>query len=98
MSRRLLIAGNWKMNGLKADGVALAEGVAAELRATGLVTFELEDAAALGLWLAHPDDALLEHNLEVARAHFDLDDLPGELARVLHSLALPPSSGLQART
>ena len=33
MSRRLLIAGNWKMNGLKADGVALAEGVAAELRA-----------------------------------------------------------------
>ena len=72
--------------------------VAAELRATGLVTFELEDAAALGLWLAHPDDALLEHNLEVARAHFDLDDLPGELARVLHSLALPPSSGLQART
>ncbi|CAA7612044.1 Triosephosphate isomerase [Magnetospirillum sp. LM-5] len=33
MSRRPLIAGNWKMNGLKADGIALAEGVAAKRRA-----------------------------------------------------------------
>jgi triosephosphate isomerase len=31
MARRLLIAGNWKMNGLKADGLALAKGVAAKL-------------------------------------------------------------------
>jgi triosephosphate isomerase len=29
--RRPLIAGNWKMNGLKADGLALATGVAAKL-------------------------------------------------------------------
>jgi triosephosphate isomerase len=34
MARRPLIAGNWKMNGLMADGVALAEGVAAKLRAS----------------------------------------------------------------
>ena len=31
--RRFLIAGNWKMNGLQADGKALAEGVAAKLAA-----------------------------------------------------------------
>ncbi|MGE5506387.1 MAG: triose-phosphate isomerase [Actinomycetota bacterium] len=29
-NRRKLIAGNWKMNGLKADGLALAKGVAAK--------------------------------------------------------------------
>jgi triosephosphate isomerase len=33
MSRRPLIAGNWKMNGLGADGVALARGVAAKRKA-----------------------------------------------------------------
>ena len=33
MSRRPLIAGNWKMNGLLADGTALAQGVAAKLKA-----------------------------------------------------------------
>lgn len=32
MSRRPLIAGNWKMNGLKADGLALAKGVAEKLK------------------------------------------------------------------
>jgi triosephosphate isomerase len=34
MARRPLIAGNWKMNGLKADGVALAQGVAAKIKAS----------------------------------------------------------------
>lgn len=32
MARRVLIAGNWKMNGLKADGLALASGIAARAR------------------------------------------------------------------
>ncbi|MBC7905436.1 MAG: triose-phosphate isomerase [Rhodospirillaceae bacterium] len=32
MGRKPLIAGNWKMNGLKADGLALAKGVAAKLK------------------------------------------------------------------
>ena len=32
MSRRMLIAGNWKMNGLATDGVALASAVAERLR------------------------------------------------------------------
>jgi triosephosphate isomerase len=35
MARRILIAGNWKMNGLKADGVALAKGVATKLAEAG---------------------------------------------------------------
>ncbi len=32
-TRRKLIAGNWKMNGLKADGLALAKGLADKLKA-----------------------------------------------------------------
>lgn len=35
MARKKLIAGNWKMNGLSADGVALAKGVAQEVKALG---------------------------------------------------------------
>lgn len=35
MARKTLIAGNWKMNGLLEDGVALAKGVGAEFKKTG---------------------------------------------------------------
>ena len=35
MARKKLIAGNWKMNGLAADGVALAKGIATEVKALG---------------------------------------------------------------
>lgn len=35
MARKKLIAGNWKMNGLTADGTALAKGIAAEVKALG---------------------------------------------------------------
>lgn len=35
-TRTPLIAGNWKMNGLKADGLALAEGLAARLAGSGV--------------------------------------------------------------
>jgi triosephosphate isomerase len=41
MSRRPLIAGNWKMNGLKADGLALAKGVAEKLKAEPNVACDL---------------------------------------------------------
>lgn len=37
MARRTLIAGNWKMNGLTADGIALARDVAAGAAAAGAV-------------------------------------------------------------
>ena len=32
MARKIMIAGNWKMNGLSEDGVALAREVAAEVK------------------------------------------------------------------
>ena len=35
MARKMLIAGNWKMNGLLADGAALAKGVAEEVKKMG---------------------------------------------------------------
>ncbi|MDD4556793.1 MAG: triose-phosphate isomerase [Alphaproteobacteria bacterium] len=38
MARKKLIAGNWKMNGLLADGVELAKGVAAEVKKLGRVS------------------------------------------------------------
>lgn len=39
--RRPLIAGNWKMNGLRADGTALAGEMAKRLRAAGPVSFDM---------------------------------------------------------
>lgn len=41
MSRRMLIAGNWKMNVMNFDGIALASGIADKLKATGKVPFDL---------------------------------------------------------
>lgn len=35
MARKIMIAGNWKMNGLSEDGVALAREVAAEVKKLG---------------------------------------------------------------
>ena len=40
-ARRTLIAGNWKMNGLSADGVALASGLAEKMKAAGDVNFDM---------------------------------------------------------
>ena len=40
MARKTLIAGNWKMNGLSEDGVALAKGVAAEVKKMGKIGCE----------------------------------------------------------
>ncbi|MEI8397106.1 MAG: triose-phosphate isomerase [Rhodospirillaceae bacterium] len=39
--RRKLIAGNWKMNGLRADGLALAGDLAGRVKAAGAVPFDL---------------------------------------------------------
>jgi triosephosphate isomerase len=41
VSRRPLIAGNWKMNGLGADGVALAAGLAARMKGASGAPFDM---------------------------------------------------------
>ena len=41
MARRVLIAGNWKMNCLKADGVALATELAQRMKSAGRTRFEM---------------------------------------------------------
>ena len=41
MARRKLIAGNWKMNGLRADGTALAAEVAKRLKAAGQARYDM---------------------------------------------------------
>ncbi|MBF0562297.1 MAG: triose-phosphate isomerase [Alphaproteobacteria bacterium] len=40
-ARRPLIAGNWKMNGLRSDGLALAAEVAKRLKAQGAASFDM---------------------------------------------------------
>ncbi len=57
--------------------------VAAELAAFGFEWFGLDQTGRLRAWLAAPDPDLLDHNLAVARAHFNIDDLPERIASVL---------------
>jgi glycosyltransferase involved in cell wall biosynthesis len=57
--------------------------VARELRAFGFRWFRSDDPASLDVWLSDPDRALLAHNREVARAHFNLADLPTAIAAIL---------------
>jgi triosephosphate isomerase len=41
MSRRILIAGNWKMNGMNDDGINLANAVADKLKTAGDTSFDM---------------------------------------------------------
>jgi mannosylglucosylglycerate synthase len=63
--------------------------VAAELVAFGFRWFDSDDGAALGHWLQHPDPALLDHNHAVAADHFNVQDLPQRLQRLLATLPAP---------
>ena len=58
--------------------------VADELRAFGFQWFSARDHDAVRAWLRDRDPALLDHNADVARRHFDLDDLPSEIDRALN--------------
>jgi len=57
--------------------------VATELAAFGFRWFALDEMDGLGTWLDAPDDALLDHNQEVATTHFSLADLPDQIIRAL---------------
>ncbi len=65
---------------------AFAYPVLAEITATGLALFDLDDVAGLAAELRAPDLARREANVAVARAHFDLADLPRRLAPLVEDL------------
>jgi glycosyltransferase involved in cell wall biosynthesis len=60
--------------------------VAAELAAFGFRWFDSDVVGPLGAWLDHPDDALLDHNQQVAAIYFNVADLPDRLAPIIASL------------
>ncbi len=57
--------------------------VAVEIERHGFRFFGLDDVEGIDSFLVAPDEALLEHNLVVARRDFNLDDLPSRLSEVL---------------
>ncbi|MCU1462497.1 MAG: hypothetical protein JWO37_2572 [Acidimicrobiales bacterium] len=57
--------------------------VAEELRALGFQWFPSDDPAPLAAFLEQPDEALLDHNRDVARRHFSLATLDRSLAELL---------------
>ena len=57
--------------------------VARELRAFGFRWFDHEDVAAIAAFLAEPDEELLDHNAAIARRHFDLAELPADVATLI---------------
>jgi glycosyltransferase involved in cell wall biosynthesis len=59
--------------------------VAAELAAFGFTWFPATDPAPLLAFLDHPDPAVLEANAVVARRHFSMDALTGQLADLLET-------------
>ncbi len=63
--------------------------VASELAAFGFEWFDAREPAALGAWLRQPDARLIDHNLQVAAAHFNLADLPERLTAVLERVHGP---------
>jgi mannosylglucosylglycerate synthase len=64
--------------------------VAAELRALGFRWFGCHDPAALGEFLASPDDELLDHNREVVRSHLSIELMTERLGALLGRAGLLP--------
>jgi mannosylglucosylglycerate synthase len=67
--------------------------VAAELAAFGFTWFPAADPAPLRAFLDDPDPAVLEGNADVARRHFSMDALTGQVAALLEGAGwdhLPP--------
>jgi glycosyltransferase involved in cell wall biosynthesis len=57
--------------------------VAREIAAFGFDFFDLDDVASIKEFWRRPDEGLLESNLEVARQHFNVNDLPARLEGLL---------------
>jgi len=57
--------------------------VAKEITAFGFRFFDLTDAEGLRQFIASPEDALFEQNLNVARQHFNVANLPAQLEALL---------------
>lgn len=57
--------------------------VAREIESFGLRFFGLDEVASIRRFLEDPDQHLLDANLELARVHFNVADLPTKLAKIL---------------
>jgi glycosyltransferase involved in cell wall biosynthesis len=64
--------------------------VAAELERLGFRWFPVDDPAPLAGFLSEPDEALLDHNMALAREHFSLSRVQRELRAVLATLGFGP--------
>jgi len=62
-----------------------------EIESFGFRFFGLDDVTALDAFLNRPDDELLEHNQMIARAHFNVVDLPERLTPLLEALNIKGS-------
>jgi hypothetical protein len=56
--------------------------VGQELRACGFEWFDADDPARCERWLSAPEPALLDHNVNIATAHFALDRLPQRISEL----------------
>ena len=54
--------------------------VGAELRACGFEWFDADDPLRCKTWLASPEEALLDHNVNIAATHFALEQLPARIS------------------
>ncbi len=59
-----------------------------EIRAFGLHFFSVEDVGELANVLQKPSEERLNHNMSVAREHFNVVDLPGKLSPILEALGV----------
>jgi glycosyltransferase involved in cell wall biosynthesis len=60
--------------------------VAREILSFGFTFFDLSDVASLRRFIEHPDEGIFNANLEIARRHFNLEDLPRRLEEIVNEM------------